>query len=265
MNIVLYPHPKINIGLSIVNRRPDGFHDIETLFYPVGNFKDVLEITESEVFSFNRYGNPYPLKDENPENDLCVKAYRLLERDFNLPPVEIHLYKGIPVGAGIGGGSADAACTLKALNRLFGLKLSQERLATYAAQLGSDCPFFIYDTPMIGRGRGEILVPYNNETINSLKEDFSIKIVHPGIHISTAKAYSSVTPHPVETPIEQLLEQPVQEWKKNVTNDFEKPLFEEFPELRRIKESLYNEGALYASMSGSGSALFGLFRREYKK
>ena len=265
MNIVLYPHPKINIGLSIVNRRPDGFHDIETLFYPVDNFKDVLEITESKVFSFNRYGTPYPLKDENAENDLCVKAYRLLERDFNLSPVEIHLYKGIPVGAGIGGGSADAAYTLMALNRLFGLNLSQRDLAGYAAHLGSDCPFFIYDRPMIGRGRGDILVPFDNDTINSLKEDYIVKIVNPGIHISTAKAYSSVSPHPVDIPIEQLLEQPVHQWKNTLTNDFEKPLFEEFPELRRIKEALYDEGALYASMSGSGSAIYGLFRRENKK
>ena len=160
MNIVLYPRPKINIGLRVTARRNDGYHDIETLFFPVDNWReDILEIIEADSVSMNYYGTPFELPGRDIEKELCVKAYRLLQREFGLPPVGIYLCKNIPVGAGMGGGSSDAAWTLRGLNELFGLGLSDGRLAEYAARLGSDCPFFIYSRPMYGSGRGEVLTP----------------------------------------------------------------------------------------------------------
>ena len=206
MNIVLYPQPKINIGLRVTARRSDGYH---------------------------HFGTAYDLPGGDIEKELCIRAYRLLQKDFGLPPVGIYLHKNIPVGAGMGGGSSDAAWTLRGLNGLFNLGLDDERLAEYAARLGSDCPFFIYGRPMYGSGRGDILTPCTSPAIAQLQERYRIKVVAPGIHVSTAEAYA----------------------------DFERPVFARYPELARIKQSLYDEGAVYASMSGSGSALYGIFRK----
>lgn len=260
MNIVLYPQPKINIGLRVTARRSDGYHDIETLFYPVDNYSDILEIIEADSVSMNYFGTSFELPGGDMEKELCIKAYRLLQKEYDLPPVSIYLYKNIPVGAGMGGGSSDAAWTLKGLNGLFGLNLSENRLAEYAARLGSDCPFFIYGGPMYGSGRGEILERCTSGPVAQLRERFRIKVIAPGIHISTAEAYASLSPDPSGKGLRQLLDTiPVEEWKEHIKNDFETPVFSRYPELAGIKESLYGEGAVYASMSGSGSAVYGIF------
>ncbi len=263
MNIVLYPRPKINIGLRVTARRSDGYHDIETLFFPVDNWKkDILEIIEADSVSMNYYGFPFELPGGDTEKELCVKAYRLLQKEFDLPPVGIYLCKNIPVGAGMGGGSSDAAWTLRGLNELFRLGLSDERLAEYAARLGSDCPFFIYSRPMYGSGRGEILTPCDSPAIAQIREKYRIKVIAPGIHVSTARAYASLTPDPSGCGLGNLLDTlPVEEWKDRILNDFETTVFALHPELARIKQSLYDEGAVYASMSGSGSAVYGIFRK----
>lgn len=255
MSIVLYPTPKINIGLRIVRKRPDGFHDIETLFYPVSSLHDILEIVPSSGgLELSHYGIPYAVPHDDMERELCVRAFRVMEREYGIPPVEMHLYKGIPVGAGLGGGSSDAAFTLMGLDRLFSLGLTKEKLASLAAEIGSDCPFFIYNEPMIGKGRGEILTPYEMDL-----SQYEIKVVTPNVSISTAEAYASVVPDLSGMDSERYLTLPVCEWKGRVVNDFEKSLFEKYPLLAEQKEILYREGALYASMSGSGSALFGIF------
>ena len=261
MNIVSYPNAKVNIGLRIIEKRPDGFHNLETLFVPTG-LCDVLEIVTSNIFSIKHYGRTYSLPDANPEEDLCVKAYRLLEADFDLPPVEIHLYKQIPVGAGLGGGSADAAFTLKSLNTLFKLNLSDETLASYAAKLGSDCPFFVYNKPMFGEGRGEILTPYDAPCMDDLfgaKPRYKIDTRTFPIHVSTAEAYRGVRPSVEGKGLKNLLSLPIEQWKDIIVNDFEKSVFEKYPQLAAEKQKLYDEGAVFAQMSGSGSSIFGIF------
>lgn len=195
--------------------------------------------------------------DWNPLKDLCAKAYGVLAQDFDLPPVKIFLEKTAPVGAGLGGGSADAAFTLKALNELCGLGLDDQRLSEYAARLGSDCAFFVFNRPMIGSGRGEILVPYEIDL-----SDYELKVLIPeGIAVSTAEAYKGIVPRDSSLPVKDVLAMPVTEWKDNLVNDFEATVFKAHPELAAIKQSLYDSGAVYASMSGSGSALFALYRK----
>lgn len=260
--MILYPNAKINLGLSVLQKREDGFHNLETLFYPV-EAKDVLEIVESSGLQMHQYGIEYP---GDPMDNLCVKAYRALAADFDIPPVEIHLYKKIPVGAGLGGGSADAAFTLRGLNEMYSLGLSNDRLSEYAATLGSDCAFFVYNRPMLGTGRGEILEPVE---IPSL-EGYEIKLVFPPYFVSTAAAYGGIVPRDkrvangenVDTrSIVEILRQPVEYWKDSLTNDFEKTVFAKIPQLAAYKDELYAEGAVYASMSGSGSAFFGIFKK----
>lgn len=256
--MILYPNPKVNIGLNIINKREDGFHNLETLFYPVKSICDVLEIVKANDFGMFEYGIEY---DGSAEDNICVKAYNLLKRDYDIPNVEIHLYKKIPVGAGLGGGSADGAFTLIGLNRLFNLNLSQEILASYASQLGSDCPFFIYNRPMFGRGRGEILEPLREDFLSN----YRIELVCPDIFISTAEAYRGVVTRDEQcnnsAKLEELLSCPIEEWRGTVVNDFEKHLFIKYPKLAEIKQDLYERGAIYASMSGSGSAIFGIFAK----
>ncbi|MBE6224344.1 MAG: 4-(cytidine 5'-diphospho)-2-C-methyl-D-erythritol kinase [Bacteroidales bacterium] len=260
--MILYPNAKINLGLSVLQKREDGFHNLETLFYPV-EAKDVLEIVESGGLQMHQYGIEYP---GDPMDNLCVKAYRALAADFDIPPVEIHLYKKIPVGAGLGGGSADAAFTLRGLNEMYSLGLSDDRLSEYAATLGSDCAFFVYNRPMLGTGRGEILEPVE---IPSL-EGYEIKLVFPPYFVSTAAAYGGIVPRDkrvangenVDTrSIVEILRQPVEYWKDSLTNDFEKTVFAKIPQLAAYKDELYAQGAVYASMSGSGSAFFGIFKK----
>lgn len=260
MSVVLYPNAKINIGLRVLRRRPDGFHDIETLFWPT-QVRDILEVSKSDSLVMRRYGRRYPSDD----NDLCLQAYRLLKEDFDIPPVAIDLFKNIPHGAGLGGGSADGAFTLKAINRLYSLGLDDARLAVYAAKLGSDCPFFIYNEPMMGEGRGDILKHFSAGWVSSFMGDkpkYCIRIVTPSIQVSTAEAYRGITPSEEGVGLyEQLSRIPIEHWRETVVNDFEKTVFAEHPELAVEKDNLYRDGALYASMSGSGSSLFGIFPR----
>ena len=260
--MILYPNAKINLGLSVLTKRKDGFHNLETLFYPV-DAKDVLEIVESSDLSMHQYGIEYP---GDPMDNLCIKAYKALKEDFDIPPVDIHLYKKIPVGAGLGGGSADAAFTLRGLNEMFALNLPDNKLAEYAASLGSDCAFFIYNRPMLGTGRGEILEPVEVPALDG----YEIRLVYPPYFVSTAAAYGGIVPRSRwaemgwkadQRGIMEILAQPVECWKDSLVNDFERTVFAKIPQLAAYKDELYAQGAVYASMSGSGSAFFGIFRK----
>jgi 4-diphosphocytidyl-2-C-methyl-D-erythritol kinase len=249
--MVSFPPCKINLGLHVVNKRPDGYHDLETCFYPVP-WTDILEIIPSETLEFNSSGNSIP---GNSSDNLCLKAYHLLKKDFDLPPVKIYLHKILPSGAGLGGGSSDAAHTLRSLNEIFTLNLSTVQLCQYASQLGSDCAFFIYDKPMMGVGRGEVLTPI---ALN-LKRKFLV-IVKPNLHISTADAFSGIKPRPPAMDLRTTLEQrSIREWNTLLVNDFEESVFLKHTDLLNIKNQLYKAGALYASLSGSGSAVVGIF------
>jgi 4-diphosphocytidyl-2-C-methyl-D-erythritol kinase len=248
--MVTFPSCKINLGLNIIHKRGDGFHDLETCFYPVP-FTDALEIILSEKFSFSCTGNLIP---GEVDDNLCVRAFRLIQGKFNIGNVNIHLHKVIPSGAGLGGGSSDAASTLTLLNNIFELNLSETVLADFASSLGSDCAFFIHNKPMMGSGRGEILHPVEL----TLKDKFLV-IIKPDIHISTADAFAAISPHKPEVSITTALQSPIHQWRNILINDFETSVFKKHPVLKSIKESLYNTGAIYASMSGSGSAIYGLF------
>ena len=249
--MVSFPPCKINLGLNILSKRPDGYHNLETCFYPIP-WTDILEVIPADRFAFTQTGHPVPGKEED---NLCIKAYELLRDEHRLPPVKIHLHKIIPMGAGLGGGSSDAAHTLRLLNTVFHLQQSPAQLAGYAAKLGSDCAFFTQDQPMLGEGKGELL----SVTPISLQKKF-IVLVKPDIHVSTAEAYAGITPRQPEQSLRALLTgYPMEEWRHWIKNDFEGTVFEKHPALQSIKEKLYASGALYASMSGSGAALFGIF------
>ncbi len=247
----MFPNGKINLGLHVTRKRADGYHDLETVFYPT-LVKDVLEIIQADVVEFTMSGLPVA---GNVNDNLCLKAYHLIKIDFpELPPVKIHLHKVIPMGAGLGGGSADGAFKLLLLNQKFKLNLSKEQLINYALQLGSDCPFFIVNKPCYAIGRGEIL-----EHLDVDLSTYKLVLVHPGIHVSTALAFSGLQPAPPFISIKNILAQPITTWKQLLKNDFERPVFAMFPEIQKVKESLYEAGALYASMSGSGSCVYGIF------
>ncbi|MBR1927022.1 MAG: hypothetical protein IJ840_04640 [Bacteroidales bacterium] len=337
--MILQTNVKLNFGLNVIRKRPDGYHDIETLFVPCHEFGDTLEVITGDDYSRTsaglvaRYRSFADAQDDRgnairqgisedgrlmitiareegvdwePLEDLCAKAYFLLAEDFKLPTVKMFLEKKAPVGAGLGGGSADAAFTLKALNELCGLGLSDERLSEYASRLGSDCAFFIWNRPMIGTGRGEILEPFDLDL-----EGYEVKVLVPeGIAVSTAEAYRGIVPRmsidggttapttvslrstpplashseapvpPLSVPrvaavagavvppsergaetLISILQRPVEDWKGLLANDFETTVFKAHPELEAIKNSLYESGAVYASMSGSGSALFAIYKR----
>lgn len=257
--MVVFPNCKINIGLNILNKRPDGFHDLETVFIPVP-LKDSLEIIRANDHStdvvFSQSGF---VVDGSMDNNICVKAYRLLKIDFpELPCIQMHLHKAIPMGAGLGGGSADAAFSLLLLNDKFHLNLSTEQLINYALILGSDCPFFIVNQPSFASGRGEILQP-----VDLSLAGYQLVLINTGIHINTGWAFAQLKNETADNRVSkhlfQLINQPIQSWRDAITNDFEKPVFEAHPLLQEIKDMLYTKGAIYASMSGSGSTLFGLF------
>lgn len=247
-----FANAKINLGLLVTEKRGDGYHNIETVFYPVKLY-DVVEITESDTFSFRSDGLSIPEEGSN----LCEKAYQLLNADFDLKPVSIHLLKNIPIGAGLGGGSSDAAHVLILLNQLNGLNLTTAQLEDYAAKLGADCPFFIENTPVFASGTGTIFAPIALDL-----SKYQIIIIKPDIHISTAEAYQHITPQTPTIDIQRVIRLPIQEWKYHLTNDFELGLFRQYPLIEKIKHKLYEKGALYASMSGSGSAVFGIFEHE---
>lgn len=303
--MITHPNVKLNLGLNVLRKREDGFHDLETLFIPYFGIHDTLEIIAGDDFSstsaalFAKYGSSVPASqgsirsegifgtgteetdapelvqgisedgklmitiaraegvDWDPLKDLTAKAYDILAADYSLPPVKIFLEKNSPVGAGLGGGSADAAFALKMLNEICSLNLTEEQLAGYASRLGSDCAFFVYNRPMIGEGRGEILTEYPLDL-----SAYDMKVLTPeGISVSTKDAYSGIRPHLPEIPLREVLSRPVVEWDGALINDFEETVFAKYPELAAIKRSLYDSGAVYASMSGSGSALFALYQK----
>ena len=303
--MITNPNVKINLGLNILRKREDGFHDLETLFVPYFGIHDTLEIVVGDDYSrtsaalFAKYGSQVPASqgcvkpegvfgvetldsdapkivqgisedgklmitiareegvDWDPLTDLCARAYFILSEDFQLPAVKIFLEKTSPVGAGLGGGSADAAFALKMLNDLCGLNLTESQLADYASRLGSDCAFFVYNRPMIGEGRGEKLSEYP-----ICLDDYDLQVITPaGIAVSTKDAYAGIGPHLPEVPLREALSKPIEEWDGILVNDFENTVFAKYPELEAIKRSLYDSGAVYASMSGSGSALFAFYRK----
>jgi 4-diphosphocytidyl-2-C-methyl-D-erythritol kinase len=252
--MVAFPPCKINLGLQVIRRRSDGFHDIETCFYPVPR-TDVLEIVPASDFKFEQTG----ISIHGPsEDNLCVKAYRLLRRDYDLAPVEIYLHKLIPPGSGLGGGSSDATWTLVTLNTVFNLAMPHSKLATYAAKLGSDCPYFLYDKVMLGTGRGDELSAINV----SLKGKYLV-IVRPDVHVSTQVAYQSMIPGPGKQSVKSIVESlPIEEWRGKLDNQFQPIITNMHPVIGRICKDLYRSGALYASMSGSGSAVYGVFNSD---
>lgn len=257
-SVILFPACKINLGLNIVRKRADGFHDLQTVFYPVA-IHDALEVIRHTPLAAGVAFSSTGLHMAGSlEDNLCVKAYRMLKEDFlNLPPVKMHLHKAIPMGAGLGGGSADGAFALKLLNAKFHLQLSDEALLSYALRLGSDCPFFIKSKPSFATGRGEVLEPVAVDL-----SGYTIVVVHPGIHVNTGWAFTAITPSGYNTDLKSVVALPVAEWKAALTNDFEEPVCKRHPEIGAIKSVLYGSGALYASLSGSGSAVYGIFESE---
>lgn len=251
--MICFPNCKINLGLYITEKRPDGYHNLETVFYPVKGLHDALEIISAD--STELHTNGKAIAGDKTDN-LVWKAYDLLKSDFQdrVTELDIHLLKHIPMGAGMGGGSADGAFMLTLMNDYFSLGLDKPKIANYALKLGSDCPFFIYNTPQFARGRGELLEPAEIDL-----SSFSLQLVCLEVHISTKDAFGMITPRPAPFDLRQLAAIPVSEWKNVATNDFEAPVFTQHPELEDIKKQLYNHGALYASMSGSGSTIFGIF------
>ena len=276
--MITHPHVKVNLGLSVLRKRRDGYHDLETLFVPYHGLSDTLEIIAGDEWSetsaslFARYAPSEVVQgiapdgslmvtiarrggvDWDPLKDLTARAYGLLAADHKLPPMKVFLEKTSPVGAGLGGGSSDAAFALRMISELAGLGLSDEALCAYAARLGSDCAFFVYDRPMLGEGRGEVLTPFDLDL-----SGYDLRVVVPdGISVSTAEAYRGISPREGKR-LREALTRPVGEWRDCLVNDFEATVFAAHPELAALKQRLYDEGAVYASMSGSGSALFGLF------
>ncbi|GAA4306158.1 4-(cytidine 5'-diphospho)-2-C-methyl-D-erythritol kinase [Compostibacter hankyongensis] len=249
--MIAFPNCKVNLGLHVTAARPDGYHNLETFFYPLA-VHDALEIIPAVAPRFTATGLDIP---GDPDDNLCLKAWHLLKNDFPaLPPVAIYLHKAIPLGAGLGGGSADGAFMLRMLNERFSLGCSLERLEEYAARLGSDCSFFIRNTPALATGRGEMLEPFALDL-----SGYSWLLVCPPLHVSTAWAYRQLEPHPPAAPLRELLSLPVLAWKDRLVNDFEAPVMAAHPEIARIREQLYAAGAFYAALSGSGAAVFAIF------
>ncbi len=251
--MILQPNAKINLGLNVVARRADGYHNLETVFYPL-QLADSLTVTlqnENADIVFQQEGIAV---DCPAEDNLIVRAFRLLQPLCKGQGVRIHFSKHIPFGAGLGGGSSDAAHTLLAINELIQLNLTQKQLCEYAAKLGADCPFFILNTPCLATGIGDILTPI----LLSL-QGYKLVLIKPDIHVSTKAAYAGIIPQQPTTPLAELIRQPIHTWKDRVINDFEHSVFAQFPAIGAIKDQLYNLGAIYASMSGSGSSVFGIF------
>lgn len=255
--MICFPTAKINIGLYITNRRLDGYHDLETVFYPIKQLHDALEIAEAETTT-TLHLNGETIQGSTQDN-LVWKAYELMKQRFpaKIPNLDIHLLKAIPMGAGMGGGSADGAFMLKLLNEYCKTELTDEVLANMALELGSDCPFFIYNTPQFATGRGEQMTALPQLDLSA----YSIQLVCPQVHISTKEAFSMITPRKALFDLRKLTELPITEWKNNIHNDFEDAIFMQEPRLAAIKKELYEQGAVYASMSGSGSTIYGIFEK----
>ncbi len=252
-----FPNCKINLGLHVTEKRADGFHSIETILIPA-DWQDILEIVPEEKESSDIDIKCTGIRlFGTKEKNLCLRAYKLLAQHYNLPLVKMHLHKIIPVGAGLGGGSSDAAHTIMILNKIFKLNISEKDQENFASQLGSDCSFFIRNKPVLATGKGEIFEPVKIK----LKNIFCV-IVKPRIHISTSEAYSWIKPAKRSTSLKDLIQQPISDWKNSIENDFEKVVFVKYPTIKNIKTRLYKLGAVYASMSGSGSAVYALFNEE---
>lgn len=249
--MIVFPNAKINIGLNVVSKREDGYHNLETIFFPL-KLADALEFVESEETKLTTSGIPI---EGLPGQNLILKAYHLLQADFNLPPLHFHLHKVIPFGAGLGGGSSDAAFTLKMLNELYKLGLTYQNLESYAAKIGADCPFFIQNKPTFATGIGD---KFHDIEINL--SDYEIVILKPNISVSTVEAYKNVIPRNPKFRLTEIIKTPVSDWKNMIINDFEKSVFQKHPQIGELKQLLYDSGAGFASMSGSGSAVFGIFR-----
>lgn len=255
--MICFPNAKVNIGLEVHRKRPDGFHDIDTLFYPIG-LSDVLEVVPAPAFSFEQTGIAL---EGNSDNNLVVKAYRMMQDAYKLSPVQIHLHKLIPPGAGLGGGSSDGAFMLTCLNKLFDLNIPYDALHEMALQLGSDCPFFLKNQAVMASGRGEIFTQFPGFSLHA----YHLLLITPPHHVSTAMAYAGIQPGLPQSPLRERLMKPVSEWENLVHNQFEETVFKLVPELAAIKEKLYNSGAVYASMSGSGAALYALYQTPPEK
>ncbi|MEJ7769092.1 MAG: 4-(cytidine 5'-diphospho)-2-C-methyl-D-erythritol kinase [Chitinophagaceae bacterium] len=272
--MIAFPNCKINLGLTVYSKRSDGFHDLETIFYPIA-VTDILEITschyhelitqeeKNDFVVFTASGTPIA---GSTSDNLCIRAYRLLKKDFpELPPVRLHLHKVIPMGAGLGGGSADGAFTLLTLNEKYQLNLTKSQLISYAVVIGSDCPFFIINSPCLATSRGESM-----ETVMVNLSDYTIILVNADIHINTGWAFHQLhrsadyRQEQSFRSITDVIVHPVESWKNELVNDFEQPVFSTYPALQKIKDALYSQGAIYAAMSGSGSTMFGIFRKDEK-
>lgn len=249
--MIVFPNAKINLGLQVTGKRPDGYHDISTIFYPLP-LCDILEAVRAEEFSFTTSGltiNP------TASGNLCVKAYQLLQQDYALPAVAMHLHKVIPMGAGLGGGSSDGAFTLMLLDRMFSLGLSREQLIAYALQLGSDCPFFIVNEPCFAGGRGEVMEPLQLPELRNKQ----FLLVNPGLHINTGWAFSQLKLKEPKTKLQEVAALSPEQWRDHLVNDFEDVAFGKYPELSDIRSTLYRLGAVFAGMTGTGSTMFGIF------
>lgn len=261
--MIMFPPCKINLGLSIRNKRSDGYHELETIMYQLP-YCDILEITREQDFSF--YSTGLQIQGDFSDN-LCVKAFEIMRHKYGIEPVRIHLHKQIPMGAGLGGGSADGTYTLLALNQLYDLSLNQQTLRELALELGSDCPLFVNKHAQLAKGRGELLEPVNLDLTG-----YYIQLINLGIHVSTAEAFTGVGFSNGLGDLERIIGRSPSAWKERLHNDFEDSVFKTHPELAELKEKLYQNGALYASMTGSGSTLYGIFsssptsmRATYKK
>jgi 4-diphosphocytidyl-2-C-methyl-D-erythritol kinase len=251
--MINFPIAKINIGLNITSRRADGYHNLETIFYPI-KINDVLEVIKSDELSFEASGLGIPGR---VEDNLCMKAYHLMKQDHDLPPIKIHLYKHIPIGAGLGGGSADAGYFIRLINQVFDLRLFTGDMLNYARALGADCAFFIESAPVFAFDKGDRFEPVTLDL-----SAYHLALVMPPTHVSTAEAYRGVKPAPVKQSLKELIQLPVAEWRQHIKNDFEDSIFNNHPEIRGVKAALYQAGALYASMSGSGASVFGIFEKK---
>ena len=255
--MITYPNAKINLGLNIVEKRPDGYHNLETIFYPI-NLQDAMEVTQLDgegEYALTLSGTPI---EGEPDQNLVVKTYRLLKKDFpDMPAIDIHMYKHIPTGAGLGGGSADAAFMIKLLNEKFKLGLSIEKMEEYAATLGADCAFFIQNKPVFASGIGNIFEP-----IQLSLKGYYLVLVKPDIFVSTKDAFSLIQPMKPSQSLREIVRMPVETWRATMKNDFENSVFQKYPEIAAIKDKLYDMGAIYASMSGSGSSVYGIFREQ---
>ena len=253
--MICFPNAKINIGLRVTGKRPDGYHNIESILYPIG-LTDMLEISEQEKI----YGKGISLVttgikiDSPPEENLVFRTTELLRKEYSIPPLDIHLHKLIPTGSGLGGGSSDTSFLLRILNENFNIGITEEKLHAIASDIGSDCPFFLNNSSAFISGRGEKI-----QRIFLDLSRFYLVVVYPDIYIDTGLAYSQITPSKPGLSLKKLIKYPVSQWKENIFNDFEKPVFLEFPHIKKIKEKLYRMGAIYSSLTGSGSAVYGLF------